>query len=120
MKRLNLVVAILVIAGLAAFAYEHSKTRHLQLSLDGVVRERDAMSLRLKDLERHINSEKARAEVPKPMPAAISEIPAHSMANALIRDDAVGTPAVSTIAPNGWGKNGSNTGDYIVGVDSLH
>jgi hypothetical protein len=119
MKRHVIVIATLIVASTALLVFERARRLELRGALEAMVSERNALEIQLKDLIRQTSEEKSRDVVSSPVPLLDAPVISPAPLPLPPREEAVATPGVSINAPGGWFKNGSNTGAYIVGVDSV-
>lgn len=118
MKTYPATIGILLIAAIALFVYEYTKTAQVRSELKAIARDREELNTKLRNLDRG---------EPSSRPAAValaaarpSEVEHAVSASAPTWVKPTATPGVSVSAPAGWTKNGSNTGAYVVGVDEQH
>jgi len=108
----------MLIAVIALLVFEYSKMAQVRSELNAISREREELNTKLKNLdlgERSVREPGAALTVATP-----SAWESAASAAAPTRVKPMATPGVSVSAPEGWIKDGSNTGAYVVGVDEHH
>lgn len=119
MKRYTIVTAVLLVAAIAGFIYARERTLELRSTLEATVSDRDALRTELAQLHRRVRAENPRETASISLRTLATPAIPQALLPQAPREEAVATPGVSITAPHGWFENGSNTGAYIVGVDSL-
>jgi hypothetical protein len=106
------VVVLLLIA--AAVYYERNRSAEIQTSLATMASERESLTRQVKNLTNVVAELKQRS-APPPVEVPRVELPPPKPV--VQREEVTATPMVSITAPQGWSKNGSKPGAYVVGVD---
>lgn len=113
MKKLSFVIVVLLL--LAALYYEDGRRREMAAEVAKSAKAQESLTRRLEDLNRRVvQAERQAVANPAGVPSGGGGAAA---APAVAPAPPAPVPGVTTTAPAGWFKNGSNTKDYVVGVD---
>src|SRR5262245_5800027 len=114
MKLLSCLLAVAVIALLVLLFSNQSQNAQLRATLTSVVNDTESLRKELRTIKDQ-QSDKSKTTA-APAPVATASVAAEKMPEKRIEEPPV--PSVTTVAPEGWHKNGRNPENYVVGVDS--